>query len=133
MTTIDVNVIEELLGQVLVKAEQVKDNRDDDEIVFTLQNGRVYRFFHHQSCCENVYVESIVGDLNDLVGSPIMLAEEVSGEMEDVYSGTWTFYKFATAKGYVDIRWIGTSNGCYSEEVSHCFDKIDTSKMIRLI
>jgi hypothetical protein len=95
-----------------------------DEIVFVTVDGERYRMFHDQDCCENVSLEDIVGDLQDLVGSAILIAEEVNGESpigfdESNYeSCTWTFYKFATIKGYVDLRWFGTSNGYYSEGVS---------------
>lgn len=97
----------------------------DDEIRFTVSPGEIYSLKHLQACCESVSIESIVGDLSDLVGEPILMAEESSGEIPDAgESGTWTFYKLATRKGYVDIRWCGYSNGCYSEAVS--FLKVST-------
>lgn len=132
MTTIEVHVLKELLGQVLVKAEKIDGGGhwENDKLVFWLQDGRVYEFSHDQDCCESVYIESIVGDLQDLVGSPLMMAEEVGSDSEEIKdkdgeewgdSHTWTFYKFATVKGYVDVRWLGQSNGYYSEDVTHGF------------
>jgi hypothetical protein len=55
-------------------------------------------------------------------------AEEVSdyeGENTGDESFTWTFYKFATRKGFVTVRWYGSSNGYYSEGVS--VDVVDTT------
>jgi hypothetical protein len=99
---------------------------DKDEIAFKTLDGDVYRMYHAQDCCESVYIDDIVGDLQDLVGSEILMAEEVEGESpadfneKDCDSYSWTFYKFATIKGYVDIRWFGSSNGYYSEGVDFC-------------
>jgi len=78
---------------------------------------------HHQDCCESVSIEDIVGDLDDLVGTPLLVVEERVSNNEDgtddmyAESYTWTYYSFRTIKGSVDIRWYGCSNGYYSESV----------------
>lgn len=92
--------------------------------VFKTVSGRTIRMLHYQDCCEEVTIEDIAGEVSDLIGSEILLAEEVSQDppkVERSYepgSETWTFYKLATTKGYVTIRWYGSSNGFYSEEVT---------------
>lgn len=116
-----VHVFEELLNKTMVSVEA---GVGDDEMIFTTTEGKKYKFYHWQDCCESVSIDDIVGDLSDLVGSPLLVAEECSdddpkGFNPNAYdSYTWTFYKFATIKGYVDVRWFGTSNGYYSEGVS---------------
>ena len=112
--------ISKLLGKTLTK---VSINDEKDEIHFTDTDGVEYKMYHSQDCCESVTVEDIEGDLQDLVGSPITQAEESTnsedtfGKIEYPDSFTWTFYKLATVKGYVTIRWLGESNGYYSESV----------------
>lgn len=102
---------------------------EGDSLTFRTAQGDL-KMYHEKDCCESVYIESIVGDLKDLVGHPVLVAEEstnsdlppiVDDQEEETECGersyTWTFYKLATIKGYVDIRWYGESNGYYSEGV----------------
>jgi len=111
-----------LLGETLVS---VTGEAGSDEMRFVTESGKTYVLYHSQDCCESVSIDSIVGDLQDLIGNPLLMAEEVSsGDRpadvpvpQYVESETWTFYKLATVKGYVDIRWHGESNGYYSESV----------------
>ena len=122
-----VTVYEQLIGK---KFDKVYQNGD---VIFFEQNGEVlYKLAHSQDCCEHVYIESIVGDLNDLTGQPLYIAEVVyqdASEEEDgdgylPDSATWSFFKFATIKGYVDVRFHGSSNGGYSE-TADLLDKDD--------
>ena len=78
-----------------------------------------FKFYHEQDCCESVRIEDIVGDINDLIGVPILEAREDTqdGSNETYESATWTFYNFRTIKGSVTVRWLGESNGYYSESV----------------
>ena len=66
----------ELLGKTLKAVDKV----GDDVLRFTCEDGTVYESFHVQDCCETVVIESITGDLSDLVGTPILLAEEATSE-----------------------------------------------------
>lgn len=107
--------IEEMQNQTFTSV------RSDEDTV-TFENDKVrYVFYHETDCCESVYVEEIIGDLEDLENLPLLIAREdhdAKGEELNEESYTWTFYNFATYKGYVTIRFLGTSNGYYSEEVS---------------
>lgn len=121
--------ISELIGKTLTEIQN-----SGDTIRFTVEGGEQYEMLHYSDCCESVSVEDVIGDLNDLIGSPILQAEESSSnEDPEGYkrdyppeSATWTFYKLATVKGYVTIRWLGESNGYYSESVD--FVKVGESR-----
>ena len=111
-----------LKGKTLVKVEEL-----DDEIVFTCSDGDTYFMRHIQDCCESVYVEDVCGDWEDILNTPILsaYAESNCGAPLNDYdeSNTWTFYSIYTIKGSITIRWYGTSNGYYSEDVSFCKSK----------
>ena len=87
----------------------------------TFENDEVrYVLYHDQDCCESVTVEEIIGDLEDLEKWPLLISREdtnIDGPELNEESYTWTFYNFATFKGYVTIRFLGVSNGYYSEDV----------------
>lgn len=114
-------IFEDLKGKILIAIE----NNRNSELIFTLKNRSRYKLYHDQDCCEEVRIEDINGELEDLIGSTLLMAEKVSTvdispEGVPIYDNqhfTWTFYKLATTKGYVTVRWYGSSNGYYSEDV----------------
>jgi len=96
--------------------------KNSKQITFSCKSGKVFRMFHDNECCEHVIVEDVIGDVEDIINNiPINLAEEVSSEepyKPDDDSYTWTFYRIQAGGCVVTLRWLGTSNGYYSERTS---------------
>lgn len=112
-------MFENLKNKTIIKVTGLE--KYSKEIIMWTSDGYRYNMFHEQDCCESVTVEDIDGDTEDILNSQILLAEEVSNSLrndEQFESATWTFYKLATIKGYMTIRWLGVSNGYYSESVT---------------
>jgi hypothetical protein len=140
----------DLVGRTLTEAKRVRvrdrirGRGDSESLRFTDTVGRVYSMYHSQDCCESVYIETLDGNLDDLVGVPILYAYADTNDTSDIpasmlidkvqaveeilaprpaqpnhsESNTWTFYRIGTVKGAVFIRWHGSSSGYYSESVA---------------
>lgn len=118
-----------LSSLVGLTAVSYSEGAHDGLLTLTLDDGRKAVFYHSQDCCESVDLNEVHGDLDDLLNTPILQAEEVSGEdpgppSEYYDSYTWTFYKLATIKGHVTLRFLGESNGYYSESVDFRIDEV---------
>lgn len=106
--------VSELLGKTLTKIDH-----SDEEVIFHTTDGDRYRMFHDQGCCESVRLQDACGNWDDLIGEPILKAFQNSHDAstDEDLSATWTFYQIATVKGWMTLRWLGESNGYYSESV----------------
>lgn len=126
---------ESLLGKTINCIKQ-KDPNDlsefphlrglEGDVLYFLCEGKEYIMDHSYSCCESVYIEDICGNLDWLIGTPILRAEEKTNQhsSEDKQE-TWTFYELATINVSVTIRWYGTSNGYYSTKVNfYCLEEL---------
>ncbi len=141
------------------------DREGNERIKFATSDGELFQMSYYDDCCASCSIEEVHGDLEDLIGTPILMAEEVSSsepdsalkeerkadyekrkadEGESFYdsdyspnprndwkeeSETWTFYKVATIKGSVTIRWYGSSNGYYSESAT--FEQLNVGESER--
>ena len=113
----NLTIYEEMIGKKFDKVYQY----GDAYLIFEKQGIPEFVFYHNQDCCESVYIEDVAGELEDLSLGVITEAEEYTKDAgeEVCESGTYTFYKFSSTKGCVNIRWVGESNGYYSESVDY--------------
>jgi hypothetical protein len=103
---------------------------DADTLYFDTDEG-VFVMTHNQDCCEHVRIIEVHGDPVDLVDTLAVHAEEAEDDGNNVPNpeGTWTFYRICTPKGDITIRWLGESNGYYSESVD--VEKVQRSNLPR--
>jgi hypothetical protein len=123
------NDFSELKGRqiVLVSGLEV----DSEEVAFVCADGSRWRMFHSQDCCESVSIAEVIGDPSDAIGLVVDAREETSEADPAGYvnnddwreSFTWTFFVLQTERGALTIRWLGQSNGWYSERAE--FQRID--------
>ena len=113
------NDFSQFIGQRIAAVKGMEEA--SDEILFTFESGATARFYHYQDCCETVAVCEVVGDVDDLIGQVLLSFEEAISDVPESErcneSGTWTFYIYRTLAGTVTVRWLGDSNGYYSEGV----------------
>lgn len=111
MDEVDFSILQ---GLTLISIEKTETEDNGDKLVFKTDT-RTFEMYHHQNCCEHVYLEDIDNDLHLFLNTPILLAEESfnSETDEDDYLTGWTFYKLSVMDNDLCIRWQGRSNGYY--------------------
>ncbi|WP_083700353.1 hypothetical protein [Shewanella sp. UCD-KL12] len=114
----------ELVGKKIAVIKGL-DKGSEEVRVFT-ECGYEY-LFSNEPDGGKVELEDFECDIEALVGAVIISAEISTNEHSEgddnpphkyVECWTWSFYKIETTKGELWMRWLGESNGYYSEDVS---------------
>ncbi len=114
-------MLELLVGKTIKK---ITDH--GTSMVFDCTDGSTFEAYHMQDCCESVQIyDTNLSDLSVLNGEEILHAdsEESNDWPEDVpppdyyESFTWTTHFIKTENHLLKVRWLGKSNGYYSESV----------------
>ena len=104
-------------GSTIVGMDGVADG--SDRVIVSLSNGDQLHFYHHQDCCESVYLTDVDSDGKDLIGATIHTFAVEGNDCDNDYGvEQWTFYRLITSKGTLVLRWYGSSNGSYSTAVT---------------
>lgn len=118
------SILENNVGRVPV--DIVGAEEDSDEVFFVFNDGGpVVKIYHCYDYGESVSINEVIGEPEDLIGYPLVVCdesdeeptEEEKAQSDQLDRSTWTFYRFANHGGSLCLRWLGSSNGYYSEAV----------------
>lgn len=111
----------------LIGAKIIKINDDIDNVfccpsLLSIKTSKGTLKFSHNDFMGNVWLEDGLEDLEKMIGETILHAEVIENYNEDRLdecdeSYTWTYYKISTLNHDCTLRFYGTSNGYYSEDV----------------
>lgn len=121
--------IKNLIGETL---EYIDIDEDNNQILLTTKSGKRIMIYHHQDCCESVRIVDTVGNWDNLIGKVIIDTDEeiISSSDKDGYdSRTETNLTFKVDGDTVISKWIGESNGYYSENVD--VQEFSVSELLR--
>jgi len=112
----------DLVGKTIVRGDMRKGA---DKVWFETADGMLFTMFMYEDPMteQAVWLEDVVGDMDIILNTEILKAEVVTRESQgdpasDWRYQDWTYYKLATIKGYVDMRWCGVSSyDGYSRDV----------------
>lgn len=112
---IKVEEVRPLAWRHVTKVEGLR--RGSDAVIFHFDDGSTISLHHVQDCCEHVRVEDF--ELQGKLKGPLLGFEEtIKTTRSDDGTGTWTFYNIRVGTGCLNLRWIGESNGYYSESIT---------------
>jgi hypothetical protein len=113
---------DDLVGETLA---YIDVDPDGYQILLTTESGRKIKIYHDQNCCESVQIIGTDGEWRSVIGKPLVLVEhnEHQGDgppYDDAESWTYTDLVFRVNDATVISKWVGESNGYYSESVDLC-------------
>jgi hypothetical protein len=128
------NKISDIIGKTVVNVVQT-----EDKILMIFSDGDVGKFYHESEYGESVHINDVSGDWSDLIGNPLLEADEQindrvkvidPGGYNDGGIGIQTFYTFRGIGGSVNVKWYGETSGRYPVLVDVTLTKASDIKRV---
>lgn len=121
--------MDQLVGKTIRAVDLEGGRYDGIQTVVIVCEDCAFETAHSQDCCEYVRVYDMIGDPKSLIGQKVTNCYFIESDKwpDDIKQGTidemfvdsftWTTQIIQTESTEVKIRWLGESNGWYSEGI----------------